>query len=94
MELVRFCKHMYKEGMKLCKGIPDADAKPADFFAVLAAHLLMEVYVDTSEGHTHTHTQTHTCTHTRIHVHVYTVPAMMATWPTCTCTQVSYMYIT
>ena len=72
-ELVMLCKHMYREGLKLSRGVPDTDSKPADFFVVLAVHLLMEIYVDTSEygggwgvTHTHTHilTHLHALTHT------------------------------
>ena len=47
-ELVLLCKHLYREGLKLARGVPETDAKPADFFVVLAVHLLMEMFVETS----------------------------------------------
>ena len=47
-DMVLLCKHLYREGVKLAKGVAETDAKPADFFVILAVHLLMEVYVDTS----------------------------------------------
>jgi N-terminal acetyltransferase B complex non-catalytic subunit len=48
-ELVLLCKHLYREGLKLARGVPDTDTKPADFFVILAVHLLIEIYVDARE---------------------------------------------
>ena len=48
-DLVLLCKHLYREGLKLATGVPETDTKPADFFVVLAVHLLIEIYVETSQ---------------------------------------------
>ncbi|CAI8015192.1 N-alpha-acetyltransferase 25, NatB auxiliary subunit [Geodia barretti] len=48
-DLVLLCKHLYREGLKLATGVPETDTKPADFFVVLAVHLLIEIYVETRE---------------------------------------------
>jgi N-terminal acetyltransferase B complex non-catalytic subunit len=48
-DLVLLCKHLYREGLKLATGVPETDTKPADFFVVLAVHVLIEIYVETRE---------------------------------------------
>ena len=48
-DLILLCKHLYREGLKLGRGFPETEPKPGDFFAILGVHILMEIYVESSE---------------------------------------------